>query len=36
MHESKGKLSREEKLTLISNKDTKILFTEFLKAVLDF
>jgi hypothetical protein len=36
MHDSKSKLTREEKLTLGSNRDQKILFSEFLKNVLDF
>ena len=33
----KGKLSREEKLTLLSSKDSKkLMFSEFVKCVLDF
>jgi len=32
----KGKLSWEEKLQMMTNKDQKLLFSEFMKSVLDF
>jgi len=32
----KAKLSREEKLQLMANKDQKLFFSEFMKCVLDF